>query len=186
MTRPQPRKLIVPAVFFILVPALAAFASAWIVRGEPARLVPLITKEWTVWLVAACVLLAAWVLFAYCLARLLTWHGTRYILTSRRIIARYGLLRRRNQQASLASVRNVDVIQSVLQRILRSGNISLDTGHMGGMVVPDVPEVDTFRSYLLDAIDDLPAAELLEINEFSDFTDDELPWEMREGGGDER
>ena len=42
VTRPQPRTLIVPALLFILVPALAAYASAWIVKGGPARLAPLI------------------------------------------------------------------------------------------------------------------------------------------------
>ena len=45
VTRPQPRTLIVPALLFILVPALAAYASAWIVKGGPARLVPLIKES---------------------------------------------------------------------------------------------------------------------------------------------
>ena len=56
VTRPQPRTLTGPALMFILAPALAAYASAWIVKGGPARLVPLITtewtKEWTPWLVS--------------------------------------------------------------------------------------------------------------------------------------
>ncbi len=47
VTRPQPRKLAFPGLLFIVAPALGAFASAWIVKGEPARLVPLITREWT-------------------------------------------------------------------------------------------------------------------------------------------
>ena len=57
------------------------------------------------------------------------WHATRYFLTSQRILARYGVLRRRDQQLFLASVRNVTVSQTMLQRMLRSGNISLDAGH---------------------------------------------------------
>ena len=43
VTRPQPRTLIVPALFFVVVPALAAYASAWIVKGGPGTLVPLVT-----------------------------------------------------------------------------------------------------------------------------------------------
>lgn len=186
ITRPQPRKLIVPAAVFILAPALAAFAIAWIIRGEPSRLLPLITGEWTFWLVTACVLAAAWVLCGYCLPRLLKWHATRYILTSRRIVVRYGMLRRRNQQVSLASVRNLVVGQSLLQRILRSGNISLEAGRQVSTVVSDVPEVATFRNYILEAIDDLPDGEIFEADEISDYTDDALPWELREGGRDER
>src|SRR5688572_32577906 len=42
-------------------------------------------------------------------------------LTSQRLVARYGMLRRRDQQVYLAAVRNVEIRQSLLQRVLRSG-----------------------------------------------------------------
>ncbi|MDQ0851080.1 putative membrane protein YdbT with pleckstrin-like domain [Arthrobacter sp. B3I9] len=156
VTRPQPRRLIVPALLFIAVPAVAAYACAWIVKGGPAKLVPLIRPEWTVWLLGACVALALWVLLGYCLPRALAWHATRYTLTSQRVVARYGMLRRRDQQVYLAAVRNVEVRQSLLQRVLRSGNISLDTGYPASTVVPDVPEAATFRTFILEAMDELP------------------------------
>ena len=156
VTRPQPRTLIVPALLFVAVPALAAYACAWIVKGGPAKLVPLVRPEWTVWLLGACVVLAAWVLLGYCLPRALTWHATRYTLTNQRLVARYGMLRRRDQQVYLAAVRNVELRQSLLQRVLRSGNISLDTGYPASTVVPDVPEAATFRMFILEAMDELP------------------------------
>lgn len=186
VTRPQPRTLIVPALLFIVVSALAAYASAWIVKGGPGKLVPLITGEWTVWLVAVCVALAAWVLLACCLPRVMTWHATRYTLTSQRLVARYGMLRRRDQQVSLAAVRNVVIEQSLLQRVLRSGNISLDTGYPSSTVVPDVPEVATFRNFILDAIDDLPQGEVFGADGMMHHPDEAWPWETREGGRDER
>jgi membrane protein YdbS with pleckstrin-like domain len=186
VTRPQPRTLIVPALLFVVVPALAAYASAWIVKGGPAKLVPLVTKDWTAWLVAVCVALAAWVLLGYCLPRVLTWHATRYTLTSQRIVARYGMLRRRDQQVSLAAVHKVVIDQSLLQRVLRSGNISLDTGYPSSTVVPDVPEVATFRNFILDAIDDLPPGEALGVEGMIHNPDVAWPWETREGGRDER
>ncbi|WP_426998695.1 PH domain-containing protein [Pseudarthrobacter sp. N5] len=186
MTRPQPRRLILPAVVFVLAPAAAAFAAAWIIRGEPTRLLPLVSREWTLWLVTACVLAAAWVLCGYCLPRLLSWQGTRYTLTSRRIVARYGMLRRTDRQVSLAAVRHVTVSQSVLQRILRSGNISLETRHEGNTVIADVPEIARFRDFVLDALDDLPDGEIFETDDLSGYTDEVLPGELREGGSDER
>ena len=100
-------------------------------------------------------------LLGYCLPRVMSWHATKYILTSQRLVARYGMLRRRDQQVSLAAVRNVVIHQSLLQRVLRSGNISLDTGYPSSTVVPDVPEVATFRNFILDAIDDLPQGGVL-------------------------
>ena len=193
VTRPQPRMLIVPALMFIVVPALAAYACAWVVKGGPARLVPLVPKEWTPWLLAVCLALAAWVLLGYCLPRVIAWHATRYILTSQRIVARYGMLRRRDEQVSLAAVRHVAIEQSLLQRLLHSGNISLETGYPLGTVVPDVPEVATFRNFLLDAIDDLPQGEASGADGMTDNADgmtynpgEAWPWETREGGRDER
>lgn len=188
VTRPQPRTLIVPALVFITVPALAAYACAWIVKGGPAKLAPIIakeTKDWTPWLIGTCIALAAWVLLGYCLPRAMSWHATRYTLTSQRLIARYGMLRRRDQQVSLPAIRNVVIQQSLLQRILRSGNISLDTGYPSSTVVPDVPEVATFRNFILDAIGELPR-EAARPEDIMHNPDAAWPWETREGGRDER
>lgn len=156
-TRPQPRKLAGAAVVFVLAPALAAFGTAWVVRGEAARLVPAVHPGWTPWLVGACAaaVLAAWL--GYCLPRLLRWRGTRYILTSRRLLARSGVLPRRERQVNLASVRNLTVHETVVQRLLRSGNISLETGYQDTMTLQDVPEAARFRDFILDAVADLPA-----------------------------
>ena len=190
VTRPQPRSLTVPALLFILAPALAAYASAWIVKGGPARLVPLITpertKEWTPWLIGTCIALAAWMLLGYCLPRVMTWHATTYTLSSQRLIARYGMLRRRDQQVSLATVRNVVIHQSLLQRVLRSGNISLDTGYPNSAVLPDVPEVATFRDFILDAISELPQGGVLGVEGVPYNPDRPWPLDVREGGRDER
>lgn len=186
ITRPQPRKLAGPAAAFILAPAAAAFASAWTLRGEATRLTPVITAEWTPWMVLASILAAAWIWLAYCLPRLLRWQGTRYILTSRRLVARYGMVRRRDEQVNLDSVRNVTVHQSVLQRILRSGNISLETGYQGVVTIRDVPEAARFRDFVLDAVAELAVGRNPESDESSEYADDMLPWELREGGHDER
>lgn len=185
ITRPQPRTLIAPALLFILVSALTAFACAWIVKGGPAKLVPLVTPDWTPWLIGTCLALAAWLLLAYCLPKVVTWHASRYTLTSRRFVARYGMLRRRDQQVPLAAVRNVFIEQTLIQRALRSGNISLDTGYPSSTVIPDVPEVMTFRNFILDAIDELPEGELLEADDTMHGSG-EWPLDMREGGRDER
>ena len=185
-TRPQPRKLAGAAAAFIAAPAAAAFASAWIIRGEATRLVPAVSAQWSPWLVTGCVLATAWIWLAHCLPRLLRWQGTRYTLTSRRVVARYGMLRRRDQQVNLAAVRGVTVHQSVLQRILRSGNISLETGYEGVVILQDAPEAVRFRDFVLDAIDELPERGEPGTGDMTDHSGGALPWELREGGRDER
>ena len=185
-TRPQPRKLIAPAAAFIAAPAAAAFGSAWIIRGEAERLVPALSPQWSPWLVTGCILGVAWIWLAYCLPRLMKWQGTRYTLTSRRIVARYGMLKRRDQQVNLAAVRNLMLTQSMVQRILRSGNISLETGYQGTVTFADVPEAVRFRDFILDAIDELPADVDFGAADPAGPSDGTVPWELREGGTDER
>lgn len=185
-TRPQPRVLFLPAVVFIVVPALAAFASAWIIRGGLSALAPAVTREWTFWAVTGCVLAGLWILLGYCLPRLLKWQATRYILTSQRVLARQGMLRRRDRQVFLASVRNVTIGQSMLQRMLRSGNISLDAGHHFGIMLKDVPEVAIFHRFLLDALDELPGEEQFGLGQVPDEPGVRFPRDVREGGRDER
>jgi membrane protein YdbS with pleckstrin-like domain len=185
-TRPQPRQLAGAAAAFILAPAVAAFCSAWLIRGGAARAVPALSGRWTPWLVGGCVLAAAAVWLGFCLPRLLRWHGTRYTLTSRRLIARSGMWKRRDQQVNLASVRNLAVHESVLQRLFRSGNISLEAGYQSVVTVPDVPEVARFRDFILDAIEDLPDEQDVQPGGSTDYPAGALPWEMREGGLDER
>jgi membrane protein YdbS with pleckstrin-like domain len=184
ITRQQARSLFFPVLAFIVVPALAAYVCAWIVKGNAQRLAPFITVEWTPWLMGTAVVLAAWLLIAYSVRRVVRWRSARYILTSRRILAKYGMLRRRDWQVSLMAVRHVEVHQSLIQRTLHSGNISLDTGQSGTAVLADVPEVGKFRGFILDAMDELPQGEVFEGEVLRDF--EELPWELREGGRDER
>lgn len=186
MTRPQPRTLIVPAAVFIAAPAVGAFAIAWIVKGEATRLLPVVTADWTAWLVGGCILIVAWVLFAYCFPRTLQWLATRYTLTSQRIVAKYGMFHRREWQVSLAAIRNVWLHQTMLQRILHSGNISLDTGHANAAVIEDVPEAQKFRNFVLEAIDDLPDGAIFEADAPEGKTNGAHSWKLREGGRDER
>jgi membrane protein YdbS with pleckstrin-like domain len=186
VTRPQPRRLVFPAVVFIVVPALAAYAIAWIIRGGPRRLAPAVTSAWTPGLLGVCVAVAAFILLGYCLPRVLRWHGTQYILTSRRMVHRHGLLRRRDRQVPLAAVRNIGISQSLFQRMMRSGNISLDTGHPYSTTFSDVPEVVTFRNYILDAMDDLPEGDIFEAEHMTDYRGGRLPREVEEGGRDGR
>lgn len=184
-TRPQPRKLTGAAVVFVLAPALAAFTAAGVVRGEAARLIPAVDPRWTPWLVGACALAvpAAWL--GYCLPRLLRWHGTRYILTSRRLLARSGVVGRQERQANLASVRNLTVHETVVQRLFRSGNISLETGYQDTMTFQDVPEAARFRDFILDAIADLPV-DRQDSGTGTDYGTDGGHWDAGGGGRDER
>ncbi len=52
----------------------------------------------------------------------------RYIVTDSRVIRRDGILRRRTEQMPFSKVERVELDQGVIQRILRIGDIVVDTG----------------------------------------------------------
>ncbi|MGG5172051.1 PH domain-containing protein [Pseudarthrobacter sp. J1738] len=190
-TRPQPRALFWPVLVFVVVPATAAFASAWLSRGRLHQAFAWADPLWDPWLMLACGAAAVWVILFYSLPRVLRWNSTRYILTSLRIVEKRSMLGRKDRQYSLSTVRDISVQQTLLQRILHSGNITLDSGHFGSSAFVDVPEVIKFRNLLLEAMRELPKTELYRGNpgqddELRDFSDPSLPWELREGESDGR
>lgn len=153
-TRPQARSLVWPAMLFVLASALCGYLAALLHRGLGKVAPALVGYEDE--LALAVVLIAAVGVGTFCLRRLLGWAATRYLLTSRRLVSRRGLLRRYEQQFPLVAVQNLGTRQSVLQRLLRSGNVVVDLGPEGGAVFKDVPEVERFRAFALDAIEELP------------------------------
>ena len=153
-TRPQARTLVLPAAAFVLIPALCAFGVGWLLRHR-AEFDPA---------VAPWVPVAAWVIVAVGLVLLLwcslkplaRWLSTHYLLTNWRLTIRHGWLRRREQESHLVAIRQIGITQTLLQRVLRCGNITLDLGHGRTTTYVDIPEVAKFRSILTRCIEQLP------------------------------
>lgn len=156
LSRPQAKRLAWPAVVTVLLPTVLGVAAAWLNR---ARWVP----DWEPWrpvvsLVATLLVLV--VLLGYPLRKYLQWLSTSYVLTSRRMVVRKGLLARSHRDIPLFSVRTLSVRQGVLQRIFRSGNITLVSGMDEAVLIRDVPEVLKFKNLALEAIAELPHSAL--------------------------
>ncbi|MFT4122884.1 MAG: PH domain-containing protein [Microbacteriaceae bacterium] len=122
--RPHARRLLLPSL--VLVAACAAtgyltgsFAEHW--------------QELALWGAAGLVVLVAWLL------PLIGWLGTRYTVTSRRLVLRSGLLVRVRQELLHSRGYDVTVRQSALQRLFRSGTVEINTGLDRPVVLRDVP-----------------------------------------------
>ncbi|NYE96608.1 membrane protein YdbS with pleckstrin-like domain [Psychromicrobium silvestre] len=152
ISRPQARSLFWPAVFVVLIPMAGGMGLAWLSR------VPwdADTQPWQSPATIGVLFLAGILLLFYPVRRYFRWLSTRYILTSRRIVVRGGLLRRRNRDVPLYTLRTLSTHQGILQRILRSGNITLISGVDETMLMRDIPEVMKFKNLALEAIAELP------------------------------
>lgn len=150
--RPHARSLWKPLVLAGVTGAAAGYALGWLGRDTlPGRL-----AEWSPYLQPVVVVLALLVLVRYCLPPVLRWLAGRIILTDRRLIQRQGVLLRREHEIALAAIYQLEIRQSVTDRMQRSGTLILDLGHGRIMQYPAVPEVHRFRSIVVSAIGQLP------------------------------
>jgi len=64
---------------------------------------------------------------------LLRWNTTEFILTSERVISREGIFAKKSQEIPLHRVNNVAFSQSIAERLLGSGNLTIESGGEHGM-----------------------------------------------------
>jgi membrane protein YdbS with pleckstrin-like domain len=81
------------------------------------------------------------------LRSLVEWLFTNYVLTSERIIVRKGMIARTGVEIPLENVTNVLFSQTVLERLLRYGDVTLESaGTQGRSKLDDIPDPEGFQS----------------------------------------
>lgn len=89
--------------------------------------------------------------FAF-LAFVIRWvraSADEYVVTSRRVIRKYGLVSREVEQALLEKVQDVTLRQGVLARMLGYGTVIVETASESGQLrFPDIADPEAFRTAL--------------------------------------
>ena len=65
---------------------------------------------------------------AWLAVRVVRWRTSGLILTSQRVIERWGVIARRQSETMLADIVEVNVDQSLFRRMVGTGRIELETG----------------------------------------------------------
>ncbi|WP_028281500.1 PH domain-containing protein [Arthrobacter sp. H5] len=151
-TRPNPRPLLWPFLGALAVLAATGYGLGWLSRAN----LPIELLTWEPWIVSAVLVVAGLLLLRMFFNPLLRWMGSRYILTSRRLIRRRGLARRSEQDVTLAVIYQLGTDQSLIQRATGSGTLVIDLGRDRTVSYPDVPRIHTFKEFIVAAISDLP------------------------------
>ena len=109
---------------FYLLAALGVLAAGALAAG-----ITLVIEDEVKWgVVSAAVAVAAGLVLVVGLLKRI---ATTYAITNRRLYIRRGIVARHVQQARLERVQNVNVNQSVLQRLLQVGTVDFDTAGTG-------------------------------------------------------
>jgi uncharacterized membrane protein YdbT with pleckstrin-like domain len=79
----------------------------------------------------------------------LRWITTSYVVTSERVVVREGILSRTGRDIPLQRVNDVTFHHTILERLIGSGTLTIESaGERGQVVLDDVPRVEYVQSTL--------------------------------------
>jgi len=131
--RPHWRLLVIPVLWVLL--GIAVVVVTWKYAPE---------NDAFDWIVTGAVVVASLRLAFY---PFISWWFTSYVLTNERLIRRSGVLSRAGLEIPLESINDVRFTQSIFERVLRSGDVVVESaGEKGQSTFADIPEPEDFHS----------------------------------------
>jgi len=134
--RPHWRMLAFPVLWIVAAIVLVVLVFQWIPPDD--RTVDLITA-----------LVIAVALIPLAISPIVRWWFTTYVLTNERLITRAGVVARSGIEIPLENINNVIFSQNVMERILKSGDLLVESaGETGQSRFTDIPDPEEFQSLL--------------------------------------
>lgn len=132
-----------PVVRLLLLVGAASFGAALVPAGELQRPIRL-----------AVAALALLLVLVSAVGPLLRWRTTHYVLTTHRVLQRSGVLTRRGRDVALASVTDVSSTQTLWERAIRAGTLSISSAGEGAALVlrrvPASERVQTLLNHMIE------------------------------------
>ncbi len=130
--------LFVPVVVLLLVVAGAGFGIGLAPDGH--------SQQWVrIGVLAAAVVL----LIPFVLVPILRWGSTHYVITSHRVMFRFGILNRHGKDIAYPRITDVAYSQSLWDRIVNAGNLTIESAGEGPpQVLSDVPHSDEVQQLI--------------------------------------
>jgi uncharacterized membrane protein YdbT with pleckstrin-like domain len=142
-THPHWKALLLPSVAVPVVVGLASwgfFAMTAFNGRQYARIA----------VVVVAVLLLVWL----SLLPWLRWRTTRFIVTSRRVVIRSGVVSRTGRDIPLTRVNDVTFTHGPLDRLLGCGTLLIESGgERGQLVVNEIPHVEAIQRQLSELVE---------------------------------
>jgi len=144
IVHPHWKVLVPPIAVAVLIVAVLLVAEVTIPFGKTAPVAPLV--------LAAVALVA---LMGYLMIPLLRWRTTMYELTTRRLRVRSGIIVRLGKDIPLSRVTDVSFETGLLDRILGSGTVVVESpGEHGQVRLTEIPHVERLQARLFQLVED--------------------------------
>jgi membrane protein YdbS with pleckstrin-like domain len=133
-----------PVVRFLAVVGAASYLAALVPAGRQQGVLRM-----------ALLAIALLVLVIAVLRPVLRWRTTHVVLTTSRVLVRAGVLTRRGRDVALSRITDVSCRQTLRERIVRSGTVTVESAGDGGpLVLCRVPDPDGVQALLAQLIED--------------------------------
>jgi len=149
---PHWKRLIAPVLVLIVASALAAFVAAVVNKTdwEPTARTIIFGAIGAIWLIViGC--LTVW--------PFLGWWTTHFVITDRRVMFRHGFLTRSGIDIPLARVNSVEFRHGLLDRMLRTGTLIIESASQDPLEFHDIPRVEHVHSLLYHEVFDTLGSE---------------------------
>lgn len=149
---PHWKRLIGPILVLLIATALAAFGAAVVTNTD---------WEPTARTVVAVVIGAVWLILVGWLTiwPFLNWWTTHFVITDRRVMFRHGLITRSGIDIPLARVNSVEFRHGLLDRMLRTGTLIIESASQDPLEFYDIPRVEQVHSLLYHEVFDTLGSE---------------------------
>jgi uncharacterized membrane protein YdbT with pleckstrin-like domain len=141
-----------PVVRFLVIVGAASFGMAAIPAGSQQGVFRLLVFA-----------LAVVLLLVFVLVPLLRWRTTHYVITTHRLLFREGIMARRGRDIGLSRITDVSYRQSLWERIINSGTLTIESAGEGGATVlrriPDSEGVQQLLNHMVEEDADRRAQE---------------------------
>lgn len=134
--------LIWPAVLLVVTTGIGAFLAGTVPDSDARTTLRLIITA------TAAAIVLRWSVWPF-----LSWYGNSWVLTTRRLIVRHGVLSRKGVDVPLARVIGTSATRTLLQRMFRSGRLTISTaGQHGDLVVHNTPMLGEVQKVIAAAV----------------------------------
>lgn len=149
---PHWKRLLGPVFVLLLATALAAFGLAVVNRTDwdaMAKNIVMIVIG-VIWLV-----IIGWLVFW----PFMSWRTTHFVITDRRVMFRHGVMTRSGIDIPLARINSVEFRHGLLDRILRTGTLIIESASQDPLEFHDIPRVEQVHSLLYHEVFDTLGSE---------------------------
>ncbi|GAA0920132.1 PH domain-containing protein [Pseudonocardia zijingensis] len=140
--RPHWKMLIGPVCVLLLVVAVASFLAALVSA-----------QSWALWAWLALAVAGLALVGRFTAYPVVRWRTTHFVVTDRRVLVREGVFTRQGMDIPLRRISSVQFRQGMLERLLGSGTLVVESDSDESLEFDDVPGVRRVHAVLYDQVE---------------------------------